>query len=39
MILRKKNIAKLPMSWMPFADAASDGLPIWQLLRLGLFQV
>lgn len=39
MILRKKNIAKLPMSWLPFADAASDDLPIWQLLRLGLFQV
>ena len=39
MILRRSQMAKLPMSWMPFADAASDGLPIWQLLRLGLFQV
>ncbi len=39
MILRKKDIAKLGASWMPFADAASEGLPMWQLLRLGLFQV
>jgi BCD family chlorophyll transporter-like MFS transporter len=39
MILRKKDIAKLGASWMPFADAASDGLPMGQLLRLGLFQV
>ncbi len=39
MILRKSQMAKLPMSWMPFADAASDGLPLGQLLRLGLFQV
>lgn len=39
MILRKSQIARLPRSWMPFADAASDSLPIWQLLRLGLFQV
>ncbi len=39
MILRKAQIARMPMSWLPFADAASEGLPIWQLLRLGLFQV
>ena len=39
MILRKKDIAKLGASWMPFADAASEGLPLGQLLRLGLFQV
>ena len=39
MILRKKDIAKLGASWMPFADAASEGLPMRQLLRLGLFQV
>jgi len=38
-ILRKKDIAKLGASWMPFADAASEGLPMRQLLRLGLFQV
>ncbi|MFN7224919.1 MAG: PucC family protein [Paracoccaceae bacterium] len=39
MILRKKDIAKLGSSWMPFADAASDGLPMGQLLRLSLFQL
>ena len=25
--------------WLPFADAASEGLPLSQLLRLSLFQV
>ena len=40
MILPKaKHIQKLGHSWMPFADAASEGLPFGQLLRLGLFQV
>jgi MFS transporter, BCD family, chlorophyll transporter len=39
MILRKKHIAKLGASWMPFADAASEDLPIGQLWRLALFQV
>jgi BCD family chlorophyll transporter-like MFS transporter len=39
MILRKKDIAKLGASWMPFADAASEGLPLGQLLRLSLFQL
>ena len=39
MILRKKDIAKLGSAWMPFADAASDGLPMGQLLRLSLFQL
>ena len=39
MILGRKQIAKLPASWLPFADAASDGLPMGQLLRLSLFQV
>ncbi|NEX44679.1 PucC family protein [Pseudotabrizicola algicola] len=39
MILRRKDIAKLGSAWMPFADAASDGLPLGQLLRLSLFQV
>ncbi len=39
MILRKKHMAKLPASWLPFADAASEGLPMAQLLRLALFQV
>ncbi|MFN4130833.1 MAG: MFS transporter, partial [Paracoccaceae bacterium] len=39
MILRKKDIAKLGAGWMPFADAASEGLPLGQLLRLSLFQI
>ena len=39
MILRKKHIQQLGKAWMPFADATSDGLPLRQLLRLGLFQV
>ncbi len=38
-LLRKKDIAKLGAAWMPFADAASDTLPLAQLLRLSLFQV
>lgn len=39
MILRKKHIAQLGARWMPFADAASDDLPMGQLWRLALFQV
>ena len=39
MILRRKHIKNLSMSWLPFADAASEGLPLGQLLRLSLFQV
>jgi MFS transporter, BCD family, chlorophyll transporter len=39
MILRKKHIAQLGARWMPFADAASEDLPIGQLWRLALFQV
>ncbi|MCU0900846.1 MAG: PucC family protein [Cypionkella sp.] len=39
MILRKKDIARLGAGWMPFADAASDSLPMGQLLRLSLFQL
>ncbi|WP_430464672.1 PucC family protein [Tabrizicola sp.] len=38
-ILRKKHIQQLGSAWLPFADAASEGLPLAQLLRLGLFQV
>ena len=30
---------RLPASWLPFADAASEGLPMPQLLRMSLFQV
>ncbi|ARE82383.1 MFS transporter [Roseovarius sp. MS2] len=29
----------LTTRWLPFADAASEGLPLGQLLRLSLFQV
>ena len=39
MILRRHHIQQLGASWMPFADAASDSLPLGQLLRLSLFQV
>ena len=39
MFLRVKHIANLGSSWMPFADATSDGLPLSQLLRLSLFQL
>lgn len=39
MILRRKDVAKLGPRWMPFADAASEDLPIGQLWRLALFQV
>ncbi len=39
MILRKKDIARLGAEWMPFADAASEGLPMGQLMRLSLFQL
>ena len=39
MILGKSQLKKLTLSALPFADAASDGLPLPQLLRLSLFQV
>jgi len=39
MILRRKHLKTLSAAWMPFADAASEGLPLRQLLRLSLFQV
>ncbi len=39
MILGKSQMKTLKGAWLPFADAASEGLPIWQLLRLGLFLV
>ena len=39
MIFRKKHMQQLTGAWLPFADAASEGLPMRQLLRLGLFQV
>lgn len=39
MILTRRQVARLGAAWMPFADAASEGLPLPQLLRLSLFQV
>lgn len=39
MILGKKQIKRLAFGSLPFADAASEGLPLPQLLRLSLFQV
>jgi BCD family chlorophyll transporter-like MFS transporter len=38
-LFKPRHVQQLGRSWMPFADAASDGLPMGQLLRLGLFQV
>ena len=38
-IFKSKHIQQLGSKWMPFADAASEGLTLRQLLRLGLFQV
>mgnify|MGYP000580546007 CR=1 FL=1 len=39
MIVPKSSIKALTIRWLPFADAASEGLPLGQLLRLSLFQV
>ncbi|MEO0370365.1 MAG: PucC family protein [Pseudomonadota bacterium] len=39
MILRAKDIKRFSAKMLPFADAASEGLPMDQLLRLSLFQV
>ena len=39
MILGKSQVKKLTLRSLPFLDAASEGLPLGQLLRLGLFQV
>lgn len=39
MILSRKQFKALSANWLPFADAASEGLPLRQLLRLSLFQV
>lgn len=36
---KTKHVQQLGRQWMPFADAASEGLTLLQLLRLGLFQV
>jgi BCD family chlorophyll transporter-like MFS transporter len=39
MILTRRQMQRLTTRWLPFADAASEGLPLGQLLRLSLFQV
>ncbi len=39
MILAKSHVKQLTGAFLPFADAASKGLPLGQLLRLSLFQV
>lgn len=35
----KNGIRNLPLQYLPFADAASAGLPLSRLLRLSLFQI
>ena len=39
MIVTRKQVQNIAVRWLPFADAASEGLPLGQLLRLSLFQV
>ncbi|HBV53491.1 MAG TPA: MFS transporter, partial [Rhodobacteraceae bacterium] len=39
MILRKHHISKLGATWLPFAEASSQELPMSQLMRLSLFQL
>jgi len=39
MIFRAKSLQKMTTRMLPFADAASDGLPLPQLLRMSLFQI
>ncbi|MEM1130922.1 MAG: PucC family protein [Pseudomonadota bacterium] len=39
MILSRTQIKTLGLRFLPFADAASESLPLGQLLRLSLFQV
>ena len=39
MLISRKHVSQLGARWMPFADAASDDLPIGQLWRLALFQI
>ena len=39
MIFRAGHLKALTIRVLPFADAASEGLPLGQLLRLSLFQV
>jgi MFS transporter, BCD family, chlorophyll transporter len=39
MIIPRSTFARLSVRWLPFADSASEGLPLSQILRLSLFQV
>jgi BCD family chlorophyll transporter-like MFS transporter len=39
MIFRANQLQKLTTRYLPFADAASEGLPQGQLLRMSLFQI
>lgn len=39
MIISKKQIAQISRGLLPFSDAASESLPLLQLLRLSLFQI
>ncbi|SEW43726.1 MFS transporter, BCD family, chlorophyll transporter [Cognatiyoonia koreensis] len=39
MLFKASSLKSLSTNLLPFADAASDGLPLRQLLRLSLFQV
>jgi BCD family chlorophyll transporter-like MFS transporter len=39
LIFAKSHMKRFTSGMLPFADAASDGLPLGQLLRLSLFQV
>jgi len=39
MIFKASSLKSLTINVLPFADAASEGLPLKQLLRLSLFQV
>lgn len=39
MIIGKNSLKGLTLKMLPFADAASEGLPLSQLLRLSLFQI
>ena len=36
---RKRLISRLAIQYLPFADAASEGFPLRELLRLSLFQI
>jgi MFS transporter, BCD family, chlorophyll transporter len=38
-IVTRSQVKSISTRWLPFADAASDQLPLGQLLRLSLFQV